>query len=127
MQTRTFVGHDAKSVSKEMLCVLQDEGYMVKNVSNELGVITAEKDFNIEKVSSKFFAYLFSGKQARWKKHTTIEMTSNIYEEKGNTKVRINFLVRIYDNLGRVVDVHQVLDDETYLEFFNQIQKGLFL
>jgi hypothetical protein len=125
MQTRTFVGHDQKTVMKEMLAVLQDQGYIVKNVSNELGILTAELDINIEKISSKFWAYLFSGRAARWKKHSVIELTSNSFEENGNTKLRINFLIRIFDNLGRVVDVHQILEDGAYLEFFNKLQKGL--
>lgn len=125
MQTRTFVGHDAKIVTKEMLAVLQDQGYMVKSVSNDLGVVTAELDTNIESFSSKFWAYIFSGKGARWKKHSVVEITTNISEDKGNTKIRINYLVRVFDNLGRVVDVHQILDDEAYLDFFNKIQKGL--
>lgn len=125
MQTRTFVGHDQKTVAKEVLAVLQDQGYIVKNISSELGVLTAELDTNIEKISSKFWAYLFSGKTARWKKHSVIELTSNITEDNGNTRLRVNFLIRIFDNLGRVVDVHQILEDEAYLEFFNKVQKGL--
>lgn len=125
MQTRTFVGHNAKKVTREMLTVLQDQGYMVKSVSHDIGILTAELDTNIGSFSSKFWAYLFSGKNARWKKHSVIELTSNINEENGNTKIRINYLVRVFDNLGRVVDVHQILEDEAYLEFFNKIQKGL--
>ncbi len=108
-----------------MLAVLQDEGYMVKNVSGDLGLVTAERNTHIEKFGSKFWAYVFSGKRARWKKHSLIEITSNVTEDHANTKLRINFLVRVYDNLGRVVDVHQILDEEPYTEFFNKVQKGL--
>ncbi|NGX37315.1 MAG: hypothetical protein K1000chlam2_00469 [Chlamydiae bacterium] len=125
MQTRTYVGQEAKKVSKEVIAVLQDQGYMVKNISHELGVITAELDTNIEKFSSKFWSYLFSGKNARWKKHSVVEITSNITEEQGRTKVRINLLVRVFDNLGRVVNIHQILEEEAYTDFFNQVQKGL--
>lgn len=127
MQTRTFVGATAKAVSKELLAVLQDEGFIVKNVSNELGLITAERDTNIEKLSSKFWAYVFSGKKARWNKHSLIEITSNISEEPGKTKIRINLLLRVFDNLGRIVDVHQVLEEEAYIDFFNKVQRGLLV
>ncbi len=125
MQTRIFAGADAKTVMKEIIAVLQDEGFMIKNVSNEIGLLTAERDINIEKISSKFWAYIFSGKHARWKKHSLIEITTNVTEEQGQTKMRINFLVRVFDNLGRMIDVHQVLDEEAYQEFFNKIQKGI--
>lgn len=125
MQTHTFVGHNAKTVLKEIISVLQDEGFMVKNINGEIGVLTAERDTNIEKFSSKFWAYIFSGKTARWKKQSVVELTTNITEEGEKTRVRINFLVRVFDNLGRVVDVHQVFEEEAYMDFFNKVQKGL--
>lgn len=125
MQSRTYVGHNAKGLIKEVMAILQDEGYMVKNVSTDIGLITAECDTNIEKFSSKFWAYLFSGRKARWKKHSVVELTANITEEENQSKIRVNYLVRVFDNRGRVVDVHQVLEDEVYLAFFNKIQRGL--
>lgn len=125
IQSHTFVGHDAKVVTKEIIAVLQDEGYMIKNVSGDVGILTAERNINIEKFSSKFWAYLFSGKRARWKKHSIIELTTNITGEEGKTKVRINYLIRIFDNLGRIIDVHQILEEDIYMDFFNKVQKGL--
>ena len=125
MQTRTYVGHDGRSVSNEVIQILQDEGYMVKNVSTDIGLITAELDTNIEKFGSKFWAVIFSGRNARWKKHSVIEMTANITEAESQSKIRVNYLVRVFDNLGRVIDVHQVLEDEIYIDFFNRIQRGL--
>lgn len=127
MQTKTFVGYTSQQVTKEIIAVLQDEGYMIKNVSHDLGLLTAERDTSVEKFSKKFFALVFRGKQARWKKHSLIEMTTNVSETDGKTKARINFLVRVYDNLGRVVDVHQLLEEGPYADFFNRVQKGLFL
>lgn len=127
MQTRTFVGATPKAVAKELLAILQDEGFMVKNVNAELGLITAERDTNVEKFSSKFWAYILSGRQATWKKHSLVEITSNITEEKGKTKIRINLLLREFDNHGRIVDVHQVLEEEAYVDFFEKVQNGLIL
>jgi hypothetical protein len=125
MQTKTFVGYDAKKVTKEVIALLQDEGYMIKNMSNDLGLITAERDVQIEKTSEKFWAYIFSGKRARWKKHSLVEMTANVTEERGNTKVRINFVVRIFDNFGRIVEVHPLLEEESYKDFFAKVHASL--
>jgi len=125
LQTHTFVGYDTKTITKEIISTLQDDGYMIKNASTEIGLLTAEQDINIEKFSSKFFAYLFSGRRARWKKHSVVELTTNITEKEGKTKVRVNYLIRVFDNGGRVVDVHQILDEEIYTDFFTKIQKGL--
>jgi len=125
MQTRSFIGIEGKTVMKEVIAVLQDEGYIVKNVSHDLGLLTAELDTNIEKFASKFFAYLFSGRSARWKHRSVVEMTSNVTEEEGKSKLRINFAVRVFDNTGRVVDLHQIHDKDAYQEFFNKVQRGL--
>ncbi|MDN3506862.1 MAG: hypothetical protein P0S96_06500 [Simkaniaceae bacterium] len=125
LQTHTFVGCDAKTITKEIISTLQDDGYMIKNANTEIGLLTAEQDINIEKFSSKFFAYLFSGRRARWKKQSIIELTTNITEKGGKTKVRVNYLLRVFDNRGRVIDVHQILDEEIYTDFFTKVQKGL--
>lgn len=127
MQTRTFVGTTSKSVAKELLAILQDEGFMVKNVNAELGLITAERDTNIEKFSSKFWAYILSGRQGTWRKHSLVELTSNITEESGKTKIRINLLLRVFDNQGKIIDVHQVLEEEAYVDIFDKMQRGLIV
>lgn len=125
IQTRSFVGRDAKTVMKEMVAILQDQGYSVKNVNSEIGILTAERNVDIERFSSKFFAVLFSGSSARWRKHSLVEMTSNLSDQEGRTQVRITFLVRVFDNLGRVLEVKQVVDEEHYEAFFAELQKGL--
>ena len=127
MQTRSFVGFKSKTVMKGMVAILQDQGYIVKNVNSEVGILTAERNVDIEKFSSKFFAVLFSGSTAKWNKHCLIEMTSNLSEQEGKTQVRLNFLLRVFDNLGRVVEVKQILDEEHYISFFAELQKGLLL
>lgn len=125
MQSRTYLGCDSRVIAKEVIQLLQDEGYMVKNVNTDIGLITAELNTNIETFGSKFWAVVFRGKRARWKKHSVVEITANISEGSNQSKIRVNYLLRIYDNLGRVVDVHQILDDEVYDDFFDRIQKGL--
>ena len=125
MQSRTYLGCDSRVIAKEVIQLLQDEGYMVKNVNTDIGLITAELNTNIETFGSKFWAVVFRGKRARWKKHSVVEITANISEVSNQSKIRVNYLLRIYDNLGRVVDVHQILDDEVYDDFFDRIQKGL--
>lgn len=127
IQTRSFVGCESKSVMKGMVAILQDQGYSVKNVNSEIGILTAERNIDVERFSSKFFAVLFSGSKARWKKHSLVELTSNLSDQEGRTQVRITFLVRVFDNLGRVVEVKQVLEEEQYAAFFAELQKGLLL
>ncbi|MCI0382699.1 MAG: hypothetical protein L0207_06610 [Chlamydiae bacterium] len=125
LQTRTYVGQDLKSVIKGIIHVLQDDGYIVKNINLDLGILTAERDFDIEKFSSVFFAYLFSGSNARWKKHTIIEMTSNVSDVQNQITVRTNFQVKIFENTGRVLEVYPVRDEKFYQTFFDKVQASL--
>ncbi len=48
-QTRMFEKVDIKKVMKSVLNVLQDEGFIVKNVALDLGFLTAAKEEDIEK------------------------------------------------------------------------------
>jgi len=124
-QTHTYIGHSPKAVMQEVIAVLQDSGYIIKNVSPELGVITAEFDHDIEKFSSKFWSTVFSGRDARWKKHATFEMNSMLIEEEGRVRLRVNFLVREFDNTGRLLKIDPIEDEEAYQLFFAKVQKGL--
>ena len=45
-QTKFFEIQDKNIIMKALLNTLLDEGYIIKNVNNELGVITAEKSTN---------------------------------------------------------------------------------
>ncbi len=125
MQTRVYVNNSTKVVVKEILNLLQDEGYIVKNVNMELGLVSAERNVDIEKFSSKFWAYVFSGKNATWKKYSILEMTTNISEHQNQSKVRVNFLLKIYDNHGRQLEVHPINDEIHYQKFFSRLQRGL--
>lgn len=125
MQTRVYVNSSTKTVVKEIINLLQDEGYIVKNVNMELGLVSAERNMDIEKFSSKFWAYIFSGKNASWKKYSIVEMTTNISEHHNQSKVRVNFLLKIYDNHGRQQEVHPINDEVHYQKFFSKLQRGL--
>lgn len=124
-QTHTFIGHSAKAVMQQVIAVLQDGGYIIKNVSYELGILTAELDCDIEKFSSKFWSILFSGRNARWKKQTTFEMNCSLREDEGKVRLRVNFLMRMFDNTGRLLKIEPIEEEEAYHLFFGQVQQGL--
>ena len=136
IQTRTFENRNLKAVMKEMLNVLQDDGYIVKNANLDLGMITAEKDIDIERPSDRFWGGTFeirgpygqrSQREYSWNKHAIIEMSANIGEFGTNTRIRVNFQRKIYDNNDRVVEVHPILDQSHYQDFFMKVHKGLFI
>jgi hypothetical protein len=126
-QTRTYDTKDTKMVMKALLNVLQDEGFIVKNAVVDLGLISAEKEVDIEGFGEKFLALLFLGANATWRKNLILEATANVSEFGDKTRVRINFQAKILDNAGRVVKIEQVDDEKYYQDFFSKVDKGIFI
>ena len=127
IQTRQFNNKDAKAVLKEMINVLQDEAFIVKHANLELGLLAGEKDIDIEDSWNRFFSVMHNGHQASWNKNAVIEVSANVTQFGQNSKVRVNFQRKIFDNFGRVVKVIQIYDENYYQEFFNKVHKGLFI
>jgi hypothetical protein len=114
-------------VMKAVLNVLQDDGYIVKNAVPDLGLLTAEKYVDIENKASSFFARIWRGRNARWKKTSIIECTANVSDFGEQTRVRVNFQVRVLDNLGNDLSIQQVDEQEFYQTFFSKVDKGIFI
>ena len=126
-QTRTYEISDSKVVMKAMLNVLQDDGFIVKNAVLELGLLSAEKAVDVESKSEAFWAKFWSGHYATYKKESLIECTGNVSEYGKQTRVRINFQLKIIDNKGGVMDVQQIEDEKYYQDFFSKVDKGIFI
>lgn len=127
IQTREFDTNDTKFVMKSMMHVLQDDGFVIKNAVLDLGLLSAEKEINIEHKGEAFAAQLLMGAQARWKKQEILEASANISEFGDKTRVRINFQRKIMDNFGCPKDVQSVLDDVIYQDFFSKVNKSIFI
>jgi hypothetical protein len=126
-QTRTYDTKNTKMVMKALFNVLQDDGFIVKNAVVDLGLLTAEKEVDIESSGVKFFALFFMGANASWEKSMILEATANVSEFGEQTKVRVNFQAKVLDNTGRVLSVEQVQDEKFYQDFFSKVDKGIFI
>jgi len=126
-QTRTFQVKDQKLVLKAMLNVLQDDGYIVKNVVSDMGLLSAVKEADVESKGEAFAASFFAGIHARWKKAQIIEATCNVSEHADTCKVRASFVMKVLDNKGGIIDLKQVEDQNYYQEFFSKVDKSIFL
>lgn len=139
-QTRTFDTNDTKLIMKSVLNVLQDDGFIVKNVVMDIGLLTGAKDIDLSKSknsgSDSFFADFLASLASRnsnndskpnFNKIKTIEVSINVTEYGKQSKVRANFQAKILDNTGNVVEVYAVDDMKFYQDFFSKVDKGIFL
>ena len=129
-QTREYQQKDTKSVMKAVLDVLQDDGFIVKNAVTELGLLTAQKDIDIERSGDRFFSFSMMGAGnniPRWKKNALVEASINVSEFGDVTRVRANFQRKEMDNMGGVMAVYPVEDENFYQDFFAKVDKGLFI
>ena len=155
-QTRTFEVSDHSAVMKSVLDVLQDDGYMVKNASSDLGFLSATKDIGLnnphwasnsndsqfELASDSGFDFGFSigrsvgvrqrfgmDRRARPSRptHQCIEATVNVSQFGDKVRVRASFQSKLFDNNEAVMRVEQIADDQFYQDFFSKVDKGIFL
>lgn len=126
-QTRIFDTNDTNLVMKTMLNVLQDDGFIVKNAVVDLGLLSAEKSIDVENPTESGWAKFWWGRNARYKKASIIECTANISEYGKQTRVRVNFQMKILDNQGGIIEVKQIDDEKYYQDFFSKVDKGLFI
>ncbi len=126
-QTRSYETTDTKMVMKAVLNTLQDEGYIVKNAVPDLGLLTATKEIDVEDKATAVLLSVLSKGKATWPKNSIIEATANVSEFGTQTRVRLNFQVKTYDNKGAVREIRQIEDGNFYQDFFSKVDKGIFI
>lgn len=126
-QTKSYQTADTKMVLKAVANVLQDEGFIIKEANTELGILSGAKELDVESGTTKFFSTLFMGSDAKWDKNSVIEATANVSEFGPETRVRIIFQAKTYDNKGGVSKLKQIDDENYYQDFFAKVDKGVFI
>jgi hypothetical protein len=129
-QTRTYETNNVKMVMKAMLNVLQDDGFIVKNANVELGLLSAMKEIDVTDKASAFFSGLavaLGGQESTYRKSSIIDCTANISEFGTQSRVRVNFQIKVLNNKGGIMDVKQIEDEKYYQDFFSKVDKGIFI
>ena len=139
VQTREFDTNNVKLIMKAVINVLQDDGFIVKNAQLDLGLLTAQKEIDLSQSrgnSNDFWSEFFKGIDRNRSRNSTdltyskikiVESSVNISEFGKQTKVRVNFQVKVLDNLGNPKEVYQVEDAKFYQDFFVKVDKGVFI
>ncbi len=129
-QTRSYDTTDFKMVMKAVMAALQDQDFILKQAELELGFITAQKELDVENAGEVFWSILgaaFGGGKAIYRKNSITEASANISEHGDQIRVRVNFQIKLIDNVGRVIKIEQVEDQAFYQEFFSKVDKSIFL
>ena len=160
IQTRYFETSNDKKVMKAVINTLQDNGFVIQNIEDEMGYITARKDFRAKRTDKGRVArisveYAYFGTLtvlsfgALWpyliipSMHMKNEVSlhpvvvdANVTIDKigKQTKVRFSFVEKIMENADGYMFVKcaqrkvvRYYTQEIYQEFFNQVDKNLFL
>ncbi len=127
IQTRTYDIAASELVMKAMFNVLQDDGFIIRTAAPGIGLLTATKEIDIEKMSESMLSFFFGAPDARWKKNSVIEATCNVSCFKDRCKIRVNFTQKVLDNLGGVVTIRQLYDQKFYQAFFLKVDKSIYL
>lgn len=160
MQTRYFDTSNTEKVYASLISTLQDGGFVVSIFEDELGYITARNDYTerrTDKVRVTGYSILLGyyialtvfsfGLTAPYlidpimrctneisPKHIVID-SNVLVEPYGNkTKVRVNFIEKVYNKADGVTylkpnirRIKYIDNPEIYQEFFNEANKSLFI
>ncbi len=161
VQTRVVQTPDTNLVFKAAIHTLQDNGFIIEFVEDEIGYIRAKKDFK-DKIRDKKRVALYSSMLALQTANTvltyglashtlvdpamrlsnelapkTVIVDSNVnvepYGSKA-TKVRFTIVMKVLENADGYSyiksaprKVIRVRDPKVYQEFFNQLDKNIFI
>ena len=126
-QTRTLTANKTDEVLSAVVEAFQDEGFMVKNVIPQIGLIVATREVDLEDSSEAFFKTFMLGQNAMWKKNAIIEATANVKNQSGKIKVRLSFQEKVLNNHGGITSIKLIEDLKFYQNFFDKIEKSIFI
>ena len=126
-QSRDFDTNNTKLVMKSMMNVLQDDGFIIKNAVVDIGLLSAEKNIDIENKFQSACLAALGGPSARWNKQVTLEISANVSDFGDQTRVRVNFQTKTLDNFGCPKNIETVKDTKFYADFFDKVGKGIFI
>ncbi|OJW48503.1 MAG: hypothetical protein BGO67_04530 [Alphaproteobacteria bacterium 41-28] len=126
-QTRTFDTPKTDEVLTAVVEAFQDQGFMVKNVVPQVGLVSASREVDVENEGQAAFQVFFMGQNAVWSKNALIEATANVKTQGGKTKVRANFQEKVTNNRGGTDSVNTIEDPKFYQDFFDKVGKSIFI
>lgn len=122
-KSREFPVREVKPVMRCVLNALQEEGFVVKNLSVELGFLTAVKEVDIGDKRANLWAQFTQGKDARFPKERRTDVTCTINPTPTGVCVRLQFQSKEFDNKGALLSIKNAEEDAFYNRIFEKIDE----
>ncbi len=125
-QKKAFNSNNEIEVMKTAISTLQDLGFTVKNANSDLGIINAEMQISDSSAFSQYMqSWIFEETTIASVKH--LDATLNIEKIQDNVIIRASFVTKALNKVGGIIRSEPILDPKFYQDFFNRIDKSLFL
>lgn len=135
IETRVFETQDEASLLSACAQVLQDLGYSIKESNVKLGMLTADKNRDVNSKAGKVALTALSVASILANGNdTTYEDVQKFYvnivttpTKEKTIKVRVLFTRRSWDNHGNIFKVEKITDNKIYQQFFDKLSQSIFL
>lgn len=123
IQTRQYENVNYTEALRAVVASLQDQEFVITNVSENLGLVTAYKD--IEEVDK--WTQFWVGPQGVYQTIKRIEANVTVRQESKIVKIRVNLIAKGISNAGGVLWTRPIYDAEAYQKIFSKVDKALFI
>ncbi len=125
-QKKEFNSNNEIEVIKTAISALQDLGFTVKNANADLGIINAEMQISDSSAFSQYMqSWIFEETTIASVKH--LDATLNVEKIQDKVIIRASFVTKALNKVGGIIRSEPILDPKFYQDFFNRIDKSLFL
>ena len=136
IQTKEYDSTTQLTVYKALINALLDRGFILKASDSDAGVVlanvTSTKLNNGEVLTKAVATYFTLG--LNWvfgdnnmEDTLSIDVSANVTQLQGITRVRINAVAKRMNSDGEVVESEMIVEPQYYNSIFEQIEKSVFL
>lgn len=129
-QSRTFDVQSDKRLLRASVAVLQDMGYTIKESSSEYGVLTAEKEASAISAGQMIGAIAlaaFTGQMTPIDRSQLITVTMIVLDKNQSNAIARTVFQRVITRTDQTQYCENITDQNIYNEFYEKLDKALFL
>lgn len=130
MQQKEYSGVTEEQTLIASSNVLQDIGYIIKESEPELGMLLAEKDrtaVDEGQVAVAIFLAVMTGQSSAIDDRQKIRVSLITRSRNNKMLVRVSFQRVVWNNRNQISRLETIKEKEIYKDFFNKLDKSIFL